>query len=294
MMQDPHAPVSRRTLALALAALLLVSGSLALLFAHANQVAMQTASATSTAGSRQTAATQAASTATAQAVFATAQVAGATAEAQSQATAQVQATATAAALAALNPDPTFKTLALQDPLTSNTSGWDENTVAGLGCEFSADGYHVSSDYALLFPICLLRGHPFSDLVYRVQMQILHGDCGGLIFRSSESGTPNLYYGEVCRQGFYEFVRQGGPGAGVLLTGTSGAIRQGLNATNTVAVVAHGATLALYVNQQYVASVTDATWRSGDIGMMAVATSGNGNGQQVVAETVYSTLYVWTR
>jgi hypothetical protein len=261
--------------------------------AHTNQVATQAASSTHTALSRQADATSAAATATAQVADATAQVAQATALAQSQATAQAHASATSAAIAALNPDPAVKTLALHDPLTSNSNGWDENSLAGLSCQFSGDGYHVASNYSILFPLCLLRAHSFSDLVFLARMKIVRGDCGGLILRSTESGPATLYYVEVCQKGFYEFVREGGPGAGVLRTGTSGAITQGLNATNTVAVVARGATISLYVNQQAVARVSDSTLSSGAIGMMAVDTSSNGNGQQVVAEAVYSEVYVWT-
>ncbi len=276
-----------RRLLLALSALVVVGGGLGLVLAHANQVATQADSATRTASTSQTNATDAASTSTAQAILATARVGAATA--------QAQATATSAAIAALNPDPSFHTLALSDPLTGNTNGWDESSgLHGEGCAFSGDGYDVTFNFSLLFPICLLRSHSFSDFAYLVHMKIVKGDCGGLIFRSTESANPNMYYVEVCKNGFYDFVRQGGKGPGILLMGTSGAIKQGLNMTNTVAVIAHDPTIALSINRNHIASVTDSTFKSGDIGMMTLKTIGTDSGNDVVAETVYSDLYIWTK
>lgn len=52
------------------------------------------------------------------------------------------------------------------------------------------------------------------------------------------------------------------------SGTNSAIRVGLNATNTIAVVANGANLDIYVNQQHIDSASDTTTSQDEIGVFA--------------------------
>ena|SRR5579859_3699369 len=283
---------SRKTMILTLVALIVIGGSLGLLFAHANQLATQNAQATSTAFSEraqtQSASTNIASTATARVALATAQVVGATVQAQTQA----QATATANAITALNPDPSFHTLALYDSLISNSNGWDENGITGSGCMFEGDGYHTTSSVSGFVTFCLLRNHSFSDFVYLAHMKILKGDCGGLVFHSTDSASSN-YYIDVCQDGRYNFVREQNNVGTILLSGSNSAINQGLNKTNAVAVAVRGSAIDLFINRVHVLHTTDSVFKSGDIGMLTLKDLAPGSGQNVLAETAYSNLYIWT-
>ncbi len=100
------------------------------------------------------------------------------------------------------------------------------------------------------------------------MTILKGDAGGVIFRV-ENTSPNQYYDFSIRQdGAYNLEVVNGIGGPTLTQGSSPAIKQGLNQTNLIAVVAQGTNIALYVNHQLLGKVTDSTYGRGPVGLYA--------------------------
>ena len=102
------------------------------------------------------------------------------------------------------------------------------------------------------------------------MKILQGNCGGMVFRY-DSNTGKLYFFEVCQDGSYLFSRYPdftGNNVKDLAGGSSKAIATGLNQTNTIAVVAQGSTLNIYVNKQKIATANDSTFTHGQIGLFA--------------------------
>jgi len=71
----------------------------------------------------------------------------------------------------------------------------------------------------------------------------------------------------------------------LTDGSAPAINTGLNQLNTIAVVANGSQLDLYVNNQKIDSVNDSTYSQGTIAMIA-------NSISAPTEVSYSNLKVW--
>ncbi len=202
------------------------------------------------------------------------------------------ATATAIVVTA-NPDPYPPyngKLALYDPL-SQPLDWYDNTDTSFGgaCKFTNGAYHVSQTRTDRFFICASsysRSY-FSNFAFEVQMKIIRGDCGGVIFREGPGGK--LYYFRVCQNGYYHlflYVDYSGTNAKHLRGKFSSAIRTGLNQSNTVAVVANGSTLDIYVNRQKIDSITDSTYSHGQIG---IAADNLGD----PTEVVYSSARVWT-
>jgi hypothetical protein len=61
---------------------------------------------------------------------------------------------------------------------------------------------------------------------------------------------------------------------MLVDKSSSAIHTGLNQPNTIAVLANGITLNLYVHQQKIDSVSDSTYSHGQVGVVAAAYSSN--------------------
>lgn len=122
------------------------------------------------------------------------------------------------------------------------------------------------------------------------MKIIKGDDGGVAFRSNVvNGSYYGYIFAVGQDGSYELFVCPPKAAtcnSALLSGSSGAINQGLNQTNVVAVVVKGNTITLYVNQQKIDSVTDNTFGHGQIGVIAFDTSNP-------TEVVYNNAKVWT-
>jgi hypothetical protein len=128
---------------------------------------------------------------------------------------------------------------------------------------------------------------FSSLVYQVRMTILRGDTGGIIFRATSS-TAKYYSLSISQDGSYELVKSvsaSGTNDQVLLSGSTRAFKTGLNQANLVAVVAQSNLLSLYVNKQYVAGVSDSSYTSGEIGVLAQDAT-------QPTEVAYSNAQVW--
>ena len=202
--------------------------------------------------------------------------ASATANAALTATADANASATASVIAA-NPDPYTPggKLTIYDPMSNNTLGndWDVGTNSnGDGaCTFTGGSYQASTPKTQFFYFCSDNASSFSNFAFEVQMKILKGDCGGLVFRANTT-TGKLYLFEICQDGSYDlFVYRDFNGNSTnLANGSSPVIHQGLNQSNSIAVVAQGSSLALYVNQQKVQSVIEKSYTQGAIGMVADA------------------------
>ncbi len=194
------------------------------------------------------------------------------------ATAQAQASATAAVIVA-NPNPYtpgLGKLALIDPLSDNSKGyaWDASVHTDGTCAFSGGSYHSSTPKTQFFYLCTAEVTDFSNFAFEVQMKILQGDCGGMVFRAN-SNTGKMYFFEVCQNGTYLFSRYldfTGNNVKDLAGGSSAAITTGLNQTNVIAVVAQGSTLSIYVNKQKIASASDNTFSHGQIGLFADSNS----------------------
>jgi eukaryotic-like serine/threonine-protein kinase len=276
----PSGPKGRVILLIGLA-LLIIAGSVGLYSViHANQVATATAHAHATATA---AAFSATGTAQSQSIAATADAFNATA------TPQAQATGTATAYQNLYNSATSGTPALSDPLSdnSNGNGWSEGTSSNFACAFAGGAYHASESQKNSFVYCDAPSTDFRDFAFQVQMKIIKGDDGGVIFRAND--TNNTYYVfSVGQDGSYELFVCPPKAAkcnSALLSNSSGAINQGLNQTNVVTVVVKGNTITLYVNQQEIDSVTDNTFSHGQVGVIAYDISNP-------TEVAYNKAKVW--
>jgi Flp pilus assembly protein TadG len=280
--------------------LIIVAGGAGLVYVSISSQAATHAQATATAQAN-TVATAAAATATTHAHATATAIANATAttiaSAHTTATAIANATVTAVANAqatamtiAVNPDPyppAGGRLALFDPLSNNSHGynWSANPT---NCVFTGGAYHVIAPDPRFFASCLAQSTNFTNFAYEVQMKIIKGDLGGIIFRGSTNNNFYLFY--VTQLGSYELLLcPGNTCRQIVATTSSPAINRGLNSTNIVAVVVTGTTITLYVNHQKVTSVNDSTYSHGQIGVAASPFANAGH----PTEVVYSNARVWT-
>jgi len=124
------------------------------------------------------------------------------------------------------------------------------------------------------------------------MKIIKGDGGGIILRANTSNN-DFYVFLVGQDGSYQlFLCAVNDCNNTKLSGTSSAIKQGLNQTNLIAVIAQKSTIGLFVNHQLIDSVNDNTYSSGLIGVIAIPglpSASNGH----PTEVVYSNAKVWT-
>ncbi len=218
-------------------------------------------------------ATANASNATMQAVQSGVSAATATANAQAMATAQAQATA------AVNTnliDPTMQQLKLYEALNrASSSGWDTNG----GCTFAADGYHVLAQTTT--QLCIAHNLTLSDFTLQMQINILKGTGGGILFRSTGSAG---YYFRITVDGHYAlFTCNGADCSKALSSGFSSEITQGLKQTNSLAVVVTGNHIDLYVNGIRINGGNGSGSLQGQIGVVAES------GSQVV----FGDAKIWT-
>jgi zinc-ribbon domain len=154
---------------------------------------------------------------------------------------------------------------INDPLVDTI--WD----IGPHCTVTNGTYQasVSSKNEIAFCLALVLGTDFHDVAFQARVTILKGDVGGLIFRSSFDAADQLqsyFFGIDSSGGYQLFTLQNN-----LRRGTSPAARTGLNQANLLTVIAHGHTFYLYVNKQFITSMSDETFASGGIGFFALDT-----------------------
>jgi hypothetical protein len=186
----------------------------------------------------------------------------------------IQASATAAAITPQ--DIYMKSTSGNPVLTSLTSSEDSSTwekvnvIGSVGtCNFTDGAYHVLAP-SQGSSTCISKRSDFSNFAFQVQMTIVKGDVGGIIFRA-HSADLKLYALGISLNGSFSLQRNSGPSpfdVQLLFASFSTAILRGPNQLNVVTVIAQGSNLYLYINGQPVAKVSDDTYSSGEIGVFA--------------------------
>ncbi|SRR5579871_2070881 len=205
------------------------------------------------------------------------------------ATAQARATATASSPQGIYALATSGTPALDDAMSSQSgSQWDQTPLAnGAACQFSAGAYHDIESQLAYFEPCYAESTTFGNFAYQVQMTIIKGDGGGLVFRAGANCQEYVLF--VDQDSSYNFS---------VYTGCSGSdedtlyrssifspFNQGLNQSNLITVIARQDTFYFYANRHYLVSYADTTYTSGKIGVIA-------RDETHPTEVVYSNAEVW--
>jgi serine/threonine protein kinase len=196
--------------------------------------------------------------------------ANATSAARAQATINAQATVNAGPQA-IYTQATSGNPILNDPLRAQDQyNWDVNLSRGEGCTFTGGAYHALEPTSNTFYACFARKSSFSNLAFQVQMTILKGDAGGILFRANSS-KDKFYYFRISQDGSYQLylsVDTTGNNDKILASSPTSAIKTGLNRPNLLTIVANGQKLYLYVNKQFITSISDSNYTSGEIGVIA--------------------------
>ncbi|MBA2680104.1 MAG: serine/threonine protein kinase [Ktedonobacteraceae bacterium] len=208
----------------------------------------------------------------------------------------------------MNPYPPHSgTFVMNEPLTGNNYGWQESTATPIGgaCKFVEGGYQDSNPIIDPNP-CFANNTNFANFTYQVDMKFtaigqLHSG-GGIVFRGN-STTNKYYFFEVYNSGKYSLQICNAGDCTLQLAGYKSdnqiltAFHPGLNVVNTLAIVATGPRLDLYVNSQLIKEVVD-TNNTYDAGMLGVlATGGNNNDLRTAAtstpaQVLFSNAKVW--
>ena len=159
--------------------------------------------------------------------------------------------------------------------------FDEPGTWSAGSDIDVEGDVRDGVYDLLVKadnllIWASAGEQFGDGVYEVEATAVAGPINnsyGMVFRLDDD-ADNFYLFKISSDGFVWIGKMVGGG---LEENTplvqdwwfeSSAVKTGLNETNILRVRAESGNMIFFVNDQEVGRVTDNSFRSGDIGVMA--------------------------
>jgi len=218
--------------------------------------------------------------------------ASATANAASTVTARIgsdNATATVMALQDLLAQDMSGTPTLDDRLSDSTSPsrWDLNinTQNNTGCQFINGDYHVKEVQFGYYQPCFAEATNFHKFVYQVTMTIDQGSQGGMLFRANHDRSQ-YYLFRIGTDGSYTLEVYNNNHVTPLSSGFSAAIQAGIGQSNTLQVIAKNSTIDLFVNSTFINSVSDSSYASGQIGVVALDYS-------LPTEVEFSNAQVWT-
>ncbi|HEV2654261.1 MAG TPA: hypothetical protein VGT82_04855, partial [Ktedonobacteraceae bacterium] len=108
---------------------------------------------------------------------------------------------------------------------------------------------------------------FSNFAFQVQMTIVNGDGGGLVFRADDA-TSHFYLLRISQDGTFSLVVTSDSKNNTdLIDDTNPAVKTGTK-TNLVTIIAKGSNIYLYINKQFVDTTSDSSYNSGKIGVFA--------------------------
>jgi hypothetical protein len=189
-----------------------------------------------------------------------------------------------------DPYPPFKgTLVISDSLSNNNQGdgWRTYIDTLSSCNFINGHYQIVETRTAYYADCQSTPY-FDNFTAEVKLQIVRGDCGGIIFRANPALTQ-FYLFRICRDSSYTMLRyvdNTNASAVTLSNGSNAGIQTGPGATNVIAVVANSGQISLYVNNQLLKVVTDNTYTDGHIALFAQS---EGN----TTEVDFRDLKVWS-
>lgn len=197
-----------------------------------------------------------------------------------------QSQATAQALQALYQQATSGTPVLNDPLSQQSGNqWDEGAFSDKSaCLFKNGSYHVIQPNAGFFLQCEETTRGFADFAFQVDMTIISGDRGGVLFRSNDN-TGKTYVLDLDSFGNYALYVYTGYSASLSRRLIFGQAPAQLVGPSQITIIAQGSTLYFYLNKQFVDMTTDATLRTGLVGVLA-------DDVQQATEVAYSNAKVW--
>ena len=167
-----------------------------------------------------------------------------------------------------------------DPLDHYSSQWqtsssDRNTICSTSVQkvealYAAINGNKKKDWAM----CYVPTATYTDLKYQVQMTILQGDFGGIVFRGTGvDNDSNFYYIAINSEGEYLFQKafqnqvRGQEQIQPIATGYTTAYRN--LESNQITVLAHGDSFQFLVNDKLVFTAIDTTFSgAGYIGVIA--------------------------
>ncbi|HLI07811.1 MAG TPA: hypothetical protein VKV40_14670 [Ktedonobacteraceae bacterium] len=156
----------------------------------------------------------------------------------------------------------------------------------IGCTYSQGRYQVTSTMKQPLYVCL--GPALNNFAFEVQMTIIQGDCGGIVFRGDMKN--NVFYNYmVCALGVFSLAKYVGnnPGVSLIQPTSNQAINGDVNQSNTLAIYAQGNSIILYANGKRLGQILDNASAKGLLGLDSVSLVSN------ATKVAYSNARAWS-
>ncbi len=197
-----------------------------------------------------------------------------------------QSTGLASTDPAQNPyPPKTGTLVMDDPMHDNSKGykWDEATMnsnnSNSFCGYKLGNYHVSKGIKGAV-ICDPEAPQLalSNLAFEVNVTVTQGKEAGLVARFDQIKAVGYVF-SVTTDGRY-FIdtmdlnnKDSNKHFNILRQGSNAAIKQGLNQSNLLAIVANGSYISAFINNQFIDSLQDTSFTNGQVGIYGYGDTG---------------------
>lgn len=174
---------------------------------------------------------------------------------------------------------------ITNPLTTTSSFMEQIPP---DCTFSNGALHIKSTHSDYYIWCISLSTSVSNFAFQVDMSTISGDSGGVMFRI-DSTIAKYYRFEIGQDGSYSLYLSTSKNTPdqLLLSGSSPAIKTGINQVNTITVIANGSSLSFFVNSQLVASKSNTTLTAGNVGLIAH------NLSSPFTEVAFNNLKIWS-
>ena len=185
-------------------------------------------------------------------------------------------------------------IAIDDSLSSNHLGWVATPSHQSACTFTLAGYEVRANNGNSLQFCIANKTNFSDFALQVEMTLMSGEIGGVLFRDryllALIGSPyNGFYDiSAITKNKYETnllpscdpIQQGCP------IGESIAQQQ----TVTITLIARGTSIEIYFDGYRMRTVNNGVSSSGGVGFFTGVAKGQEDAQ---SDVLFANLRIWT-
>jgi len=175
---------------------------------------------------------------------------------------------------------------LSDPLDNQHGSWNTGEVSGgSSCMFTGNAYHVYVSPGVGGLPCMNTESNYANFLFQIQMTVIKGTGGGIIFRADQQGTSYYYNFYLTTRGLYSLYVLKESGSGTMLA--FGHTITGQGSLYLLAIMAQGHKIAMFVNKRYITSIDDDSSSSGAIGFV-----GDKSSMQDSLDIAFSNAQVW--
>ncbi len=158
-----------------------------------------------------------------------------------------------------------------DSLNEQENGsWNSLPSQTSGCAFIKGAYHIFESKRYFSDYCLSPVGTLIDFAFQVQITLIKGDEGGIIFGITGTNPTSVDYFGIDYAGDYSLVNESNQQFHILLHGFNRVIDANPDRANLLTVIVRHGVIYLYVNDQYVDSSSNTSYNTSGLAGLFVS------------------------